>query len=199
MQILDEVDALGFNRVRYTDWGDTLSDARKQWLTPDHPSLDVIRRIAGRFRVELSADGCALMCEGSGGSGQLEEIILAIVATSGFIEPQRDPEQTTLNQFSNAGASILKMFDEATRKAYPEAAEEDTMPVRFCQKPQALCLRFSKRRRRMNKVFADSGYWIAAVAFTGDALHQKAQYLVIPSNSETSQDSHQRVRYLLST
>ena len=47
VQILDEVDALGFNKVRYTDWGDTLSDARKQWLTPDHPSLDVIRRIAG--------------------------------------------------------------------------------------------------------------------------------------------------------
>ena len=130
VQILDEVDALGFNRVRYTDRGDTLSDARQQWLTPDHPSLDVIRRIAGRFRVEMSTDGCAFMCEGSGGSGQLEEIILAIVAVSGFIEPQRDPEQTTLNQFSNAGASILKMFDEL-RKAYPEAAEEDTMPPDF--------------------------------------------------------------------
>ena len=37
VQILDEVDPLGFNQVRYTDWGDTLSDARQQWLTPDHP------------------------------------------------------------------------------------------------------------------------------------------------------------------
>ena len=77
--------------MRYTDFGDTLGDARKQWLTPGHPSLDVIRHIAARFRVELSADGCTLVCEGSGGSGQLEEIILAIVAVSGYIEPQRDP------------------------------------------------------------------------------------------------------------
>ncbi len=130
VQILDEVDALGFNKVRYTDWGDTLSDARKQWLTPGHPSLDVIRHIAGRFRVELSADGCTLMCEGSGGSGQLEEIILAIVAASGYIEPQRDPEQTTLNQFSNAGASILEMVDRLHKK-YPEAAKEDTMPADY--------------------------------------------------------------------
>ncbi len=127
VQILDEVDALGFNRVRYTDWGDTLSDARQQWLTPNHPSLDVIRHIAGRFRVELSTDGCTLMCEGSGGSGQLEEIILAIVAVSGFIEPQRDPAQTTLNQFSNAGASLLKLF-EKIHKAHPEATNDDTVP-----------------------------------------------------------------------
>ena len=132
VQILDEVDALGFNRVRYTDWGDTLSDARQQWLTPDHPSLDVIRHIAGRFRVDLSADGCTFMCEGSGGSGHLEEIILAIVAVSGFIEPQRDPEQTTLNQFSNAGASILEMVDRLHRK-YPEAAKYDTAPVDFAK------------------------------------------------------------------
>ena len=127
VQILDEVDPLGFNQVRYTDWGDTLSDARQQWLTPDHPSLDVIRHIAGRFRVELSADGCTFTCEGSGGSGQLEEIILAIVAVSGFIEPQRDPEQTTLNQFSNAGASLLKLFDKI-HKAHPQATDDDTVP-----------------------------------------------------------------------
>ena len=127
VQILDEVDALGFNKVRYTDWGDTLSDASQQWLTPDHPSLDVIRHIAGRFRVELSADGCTFMCEGSGGSGQLEEIILAIVAVSGYIEPQRDPAQTTLNQFSNAGASLLKLFDKI-HKAHPEATDDDTVP-----------------------------------------------------------------------
>lgn len=37
VQILDKVDALGWNKVRYTDFGDTLSDARQQWLTPDHP------------------------------------------------------------------------------------------------------------------------------------------------------------------
>ena len=132
VQILDEVDALGFNRVRYTDWGDTLSDARKQWLTPGHPSLDVIRHIAGRFCVELSADGCALMCEGSGGSGQLEEIILAIVAVSGFIEPQRDPAQTTLNQFSNAGASLLKMFEEI-RKEHPEPEGYEPPPADFAK------------------------------------------------------------------
>ena len=119
VQILDEVDALGWNKVRYTDFGDTLSDALQQWLTPDHPSLEVIRHIAGRFRVELSADGSTFMCKGSGGSGQLEEIILAIVAVSGFIEPQRDPAQTTLNQFSNAGDSLLKMF-EKIRKEHPE-------------------------------------------------------------------------------
>ena len=127
VQILDKVDALGWNKVRYTDFGDTLSDARQQWLTPDHPSLDVIRHIAGRFQVELSGEDCALTCEGSGGSGQLEEIILAIVAVSGFIEPQRDPEQTTLNQFSNAGASLLKMF-EKIHKAHPEATDDDTVP-----------------------------------------------------------------------
>ena len=130
VQILDKVDALGWNKVRYTDFGDTLSDARQQWLTPDHPSLDVIRHIAGRFQVELSGEDCALTCEGSGGSGQLEEIILAIVAVSGFIEPQRDPEQTTLNQFSNAGASILEMVDRLHKK-YPEAAKEDTMPADY--------------------------------------------------------------------
>ena len=130
VRILDEVDALGFNRVRYTDFGDTLSDARRQWLTLDNPSLDVIRHIAGRFQVELSADGCTLTCEGSGGSGQLEEIILAIVAVSGYIEPQRDPSQTTLNRFSNAGASILEMVDRLHKK-YPEAAKEDTMPADF--------------------------------------------------------------------
>lgn len=127
VQILDKVDALGWNKVRYTDFGDTLSDARQQWLTPDHPSLDVIRHIAGRFQVELSGEDYALTCEGSGGSGQLEEIILAIVAVSGFIEPQRDPEQTTLNQFSNAGASLLKMF-EKIHKAHPEATDDDTVP-----------------------------------------------------------------------
>lgn len=132
VQILDEVDALGFNRVRYTDWGDTLSDARKQWLTPGHPSLDVIRHIAGRFRVELSADGCTFMCEGSGGSGQLEEIILAIVAVSGYIEPQRDPAQTTLNQFSNAGASLLKMF-EKIRKEHPEPEGYEPPPTDFAK------------------------------------------------------------------
>ena len=130
VQILDEVDPMGYHKVRYTDFGDTLNDARNQWLTPAHPSLGVIRHIAGRFRVELSADGCALTCEGSGGSGQLEEIILAIVAVSGFIEPQRDPDKTTLNQFSNAGASILEMVDRLHKK-YPEAAKYDTAPVDF--------------------------------------------------------------------
>ena len=132
VQILDEVDALGFNKVRYTDWGDTLSDAHKQWLTPGHPSLDIIRHIAGRFRVELSADDCTFMCEGSGGSGQLEEIILAIVAVSGFIEPQRDPEQTTLNQFSNAGESLLKLFDKI-RKEHPEPEGYEPPPTDFAK------------------------------------------------------------------
>ena len=128
VQILDEIDPLGWHKVRYTDFGDTLGDARKQWLMPDHPSLDVIRHIAGRFNVELSGDDCALICEGSGGSGQLQEIILAIVAVSGFIEPQRDSEQTTLNHFSNAGASLVKMF-ERLHKAHPEAANDDTVPT----------------------------------------------------------------------
>ena len=132
VQILDEVDALGFNKVRYTDWGDTLSDARKQWLTPGHPSLDIIRHISGRFRVELSADDRTFMCEGSGGSGQLEEIILAIVAVSGFIEPQRDPEQTTLNQFSNPGESLLKMF-EKIRKEHPEPEGYEPPPSDFAK------------------------------------------------------------------
>ena len=91
VQILDEVDPMGYHKVRYTDFGDTLKDARNQWLTPGHPSLDAIRHIAGRFSIELSGDDCALTCDGSGGSGQLEEIILAIVAISGFIEPQRGP------------------------------------------------------------------------------------------------------------
>jgi hypothetical protein len=103
VQILDEVDPLGWNKVRYTDFGDTLNDARGQWLTGDNPSLKMIRHIAGRFSVELSGDDCALMCDGSGGSGQLQDLILAIVAVSGFIEPQRDPAHTTINQFSNAG------------------------------------------------------------------------------------------------
>ena len=130
VQILDEVDALGWHKVRFTDYGDTLGDARNQWLTPGHPSLDVIRHIAGRFSVELSGDDCALICEGSGGSGQLQEIILAIVAVSGYIEPQRDPEQSTVNQFSNGGASILEMVDRLHKK-YPEASMYDTAPVDF--------------------------------------------------------------------
>ena len=132
VQILDEVDPMGYHKVRYTDFGDTLNDARNQWLTPAHPSLGVIRHIAGRFRVELSADGCALTCEGSGGSGQLEEIILAIVAVSGFIEPQRDPDKTTLNQFSNAGDSLLKLF-EKIRKEHPEPEGYEPPPSDFAK------------------------------------------------------------------
>ena len=127
VQILNEVDPMGFHKVRYTDFGDTLNDARNQWLTPDHPSLDVIRHIAVRFSVELSGDDCALMCDGTGGSGYLQDLILAIVAVSGFIEPQRDPAHTTINQFSNAGASLLKMM-ERLRNAHPEAANDDSLP-----------------------------------------------------------------------
>ena len=130
VQTLDEVDPMGYHKVRYTDFGDTLKDARNQWLTPGHPSLDAIRRIAARFSIELSGDDCALMCDGSGGSGYLQKLILAIVAVSGFIEPQRDPEQTTGNLFSNGGLSLLKMVEELHKK-YPEAAEEDTMPPDF--------------------------------------------------------------------
>ena len=105
--------------MRFADWGDTLSDARKQWLTPGHPFLATIDRIAGRFKVTLSYDEFELVSESRAGSSQLENLILAIVAVSGFIEPQCDPARTTINQFSNPGASIRKMVEEI-RKAHPE-------------------------------------------------------------------------------
>ena len=113
-RIAVEVQFLNDEIVCFTDWGDTLSDAGKQWLTPDHTSLEAIQLIADRFKVKLSHDDFTLVSDGKG-SIQLENLILAIVAVSGFIEPCRDPSKTNINQFSNAGASIVKMVEEIHR------------------------------------------------------------------------------------
>ena len=132
VQVIGVTQFPGDESVRFTYWGDTLSDARKQWLTPGHPALEAIDRIAGRFHAKLSVNDCTLSCNGTGGSSQLQDLILAIVAVSGFIEPQRDPAQTTINQFSNAGSSILKMV-EKLHEAYPDADKNDHAPPDFAK------------------------------------------------------------------
>ena len=130
-RIVVEVQFLNDEIVCFTDWGDTLSDAVKQWLTPGHTSLETIQLIAARFKVKLSHDDFTLISDGKG-SIQLENLILAIVAVSGFIEPYRDPAKTNINQFSNAGASIVKMVEEL-RKAHPEPEGYEPPPPDFAK------------------------------------------------------------------
>ena len=48
-RIAVEVQFLNDEIVCFTDWGDTLSDAGKQWLPPGHTSLETIQLIASRF------------------------------------------------------------------------------------------------------------------------------------------------------
>ena len=130
-RIAVEVQFLNGEIVRFTDWGDTLADAVKQWLTFGHTSLETIRLIADRFKVKLSRDDFTLISDGKG-SIQLENLILAIVAVSGFIEPHRDPAKTNINQFSNAGASIVKMVEEL-RKVHPEPEGYEPPPPDFAK------------------------------------------------------------------
>ena len=91
-----EVSILQDGSVRFTDAGETLDELWMQGVALTDATLQDIKKIARRFRVELSASDNILANDGDGGGRQLRDIISAILAISALSEHHLDAERAKL-------------------------------------------------------------------------------------------------------